>query len=44
MNIEHRTLNVQHRIMFFVCFKKDFAKRFHHSSFVNHHSSFHYIS
>ena len=28
MNVEHRTSNIEHRIMCSVRFKKDFAKRF----------------
>ena len=39
MNIEHRTLNVQHRIMNSVYFKKDRAKRFHPSTFDIRYSS-----
>jgi hypothetical protein len=33
MNIEHRTLNVQHRIMYSDNFKKDWAKRNYPSKF-----------
>jgi hypothetical protein len=44
MNVEHRTSNIEHRIMCSARFKKDFAKRFHHSSFVNLHSSFLVVS
>jgi len=40
MNVEHRTSNIERRIMCSAHFKKDFAKRFHHSSFVIRQSSF----
>jgi hypothetical protein len=45
MNVEHRTSNIEHRIMYSVYFiKNDRAKRFHHSSIFNFHSSFPVVS
>jgi len=32
MNVEHRTLNVEHRIMYSTIYNKDKAKRFPHST------------
>ena len=44
MNVEHRTSNIERRIMWSARFKKDFAKRFHHSTFDIRHSSFYVVS
>ncbi|CAB1069755.1 hypothetical protein D1AOALGA4SA_757 [Olavius algarvensis Delta 1 endosymbiont] len=54
MNIEHRTSNIEHRIMYSINFirlsdvsgrsRRRSLKRFHHSSFDIRHSSFHVVS
>jgi hypothetical protein len=52
MNVEHRTFNIEHRIMYSACrellcrtvyFKKTERSDIHHSSFDNRHSSFHLL-